>query len=104
METLAYATVITANRPGLWPCHERYSEKQISPKTRHSSHGEVPYEQTIVVPNYPDDILACVGCTIFSRRVLRGVVSLTIRTHIGRPETKEQTFRKFNMKTKPQSN
>ena len=55
METIAYATVITANRPGLWPCHERYSDKQKSPKTRYSSHGEVPYEQTIVVPNYPDN-------------------------------------------------
>ena len=43
------------------------------------------------------------GAPLLSRRILRVVVSLTLRTQIGRPETKEQTFRKFNMKTKPQS-
>ena len=46
----------------------------------------------------------CEGCTTFSRRrVLRGIVSLTLRIQIGRPETKEQTFRNFNMQTKPQA-
>ena len=44
------------------------------------------------------------GAPLLSRRILRVAVSLTLRTQIGRPETKEQTFRKFNMKTKPQSN
>ena len=38
------------------------------------------------------------------RRILRGAVSLTLRTQIWRPESKEQTFRKFYMKTKLQSN
>ena len=41
---------------------------------------------------------------LLSRRILRGVVSLTLRTQRGRSGTKEQTFRKFNMRTKPQSN
>ena len=44
------------------------------------------------------------GAPLLSRRILRVAVSLTLRTQIGRPETKEQTFRKMNMKTKPQSN
>jgi len=44
------------------------------------------------------------GAPLLSRRILRGAVSLTLRTKIWRPETKEQTFRKFNMKTKSQSN
>ena len=108
METISYATVINANRPDLWPCHERYSDKQVTPKARHTSHGEVPYERTIVVPNYIDNYemtyKTCVGCTTFSRRrVLRGIVSLTLRIQIGRPETKEQTFRNFNMQTKTQA-
>jgi hypothetical protein len=55
METIAYATVINANRPGLWPCHEHYSDKQVSLKARHSSHGEVPYEKKTIVPNYTDN-------------------------------------------------
>ena len=47
----------------------------------------------------------CVGCTTLSRRrVLRGIVSLTLRIQIGKPETKEQTFRNFNMQTKTQAN
>ena len=44
------------------------------------------------------------GAQLLSRRILRVAESLTLRNLIGRPETKEQTFRKFNMKTKPQSN
>jgi len=43
------------------------------------------------------------GAPLLSRRILRGAVSLTLWTKIWRPETKEQTFRKFNMKTKSQS-
>ena len=54
METIAYATVGNANRPGLWPCHERYANKQVTPKARHNSYGEVPSEKTKVVANYPD--------------------------------------------------
>ena len=50
METIACATVISANRPGLWQCHERYADKQVTRKARHISHGEVPYEKTKVVP------------------------------------------------------
>ena len=45
METITYATVINANRPGLWQCHERYADKQVTPKPRHCSHGEMPYEK-----------------------------------------------------------
>ena len=55
IETIAYATVINANSPGFWPCHERYGDKQVTRKARHNSHGEVPYEKTNVVPNYPYD-------------------------------------------------
>ena len=44
------------------------------------------------------------GAPLLSRRILRVVVLLTLRTQIGRTETKEQTFRKFKMNTKPQSN
>ena len=48
-----YRQVITANRPGPWPCHERYADKQITPKARHNSNDEVPYEKTKVLANYP---------------------------------------------------
>ena len=54
METIAYATVVNANRPGLCPCHERYADKQVTPTAAHKSQGKVPYEKTKVVPNYPD--------------------------------------------------
>ena len=54
METIAYTTVINANWPDLWPCHERYADKQVTPKARHNSDGEEPYEKTKIVPNYPD--------------------------------------------------
>ena len=26
----------------LWPCHERYADKQVTPKARHNSDGEEP--------------------------------------------------------------
>jgi len=55
MDTIAYTTVVNANRPGLWPCHQRYADKQVTPKVRHNSDGEEPYEKTKVVPNYPDN-------------------------------------------------
>ena len=42
MEIITYATVMNANRPGLWPCHERYADKQVTPKARHNSDGEEP--------------------------------------------------------------
>ena len=107
METIAYATVINANRPGLWPCHEHYSDKQVSLKARHSSHGEVPYEKknnscSKLHRQLRDDMLDLRGMHHFSHRVLRGVVSLALRTQAGRHETKEQIFRKFNMNKKPQ--
>ena len=41
------------------------------------------------------------GAPLLSRRILRVAVSFTLRTQIGRPETKEQIYRKLNMKTKP---
>ena len=50
-----YATVISANRPALWSCHERFADKQVTPKARHNSDGEEPYEKRKVVPNYPDN-------------------------------------------------
>ena len=55
METITCATAINDNRPGFWPCHERYADKQVTPKPRHNSDGEEPYEKTKVVPNYPDN-------------------------------------------------
>ena len=55
METIVYATVINANRPGLWPCHERYADKQATPKPRYNRHGEVPNEKTKVDSNYPEN-------------------------------------------------
>ena len=55
MVTIAYTTVINANRPGLWPCHERYANKQETPKARHNTDGEEPYEKTKVVLNYLDN-------------------------------------------------
>ena len=35
--------------------HERYADKQVTPTAGHKSQGEVPYEKTKVVPNYPDN-------------------------------------------------
>ena len=32
MEIIAYATVMNANGPGRWPCHERNADKQVTPK------------------------------------------------------------------------
>ena len=51
LPSIAYATVINANRPGHWPCHERYANEEVTSKARCNSHGEVPYETTKVVPN-----------------------------------------------------
>ena len=42
MEIIASATVMNANRSGLWPCHEHYADKQVMPKARHNSEGEEP--------------------------------------------------------------
>ena len=55
MEPIAYTTVKNANRPGLSPYHESYADKQVTPKARHNSDGEEPYEKTKVAPNYPDN-------------------------------------------------
>ena len=55
LETVAYATVISANRPALWPCRERYADKQVTPKARHNSEGEEAHDKTNVVPNYPEN-------------------------------------------------
>ena len=40
---------------GLWPCRERYADKQVTPKARHNSEGEEAHDKTKVVPNYPDN-------------------------------------------------
>ena len=53
MDPIAYTTVINANRPGLWPCHEGYADNQVTPKARHNSDGEEPYEKTEVAPKLP---------------------------------------------------
>ena len=45
MLLIACDTVITANRPGPWPRHERYADKQVTQTARHNSHDEVPYEK-----------------------------------------------------------
>ena len=55
METIAYATVINADRPGLWPCHDRYADKQVTPKARHTSLGKSVIRENKVVPNYPEN-------------------------------------------------
>ena len=55
METIAYATVIIANRPAIWPCHNRYPDKLVTPKPRHNSDGEEPFEKKKVIPNYSDN-------------------------------------------------
>ena len=42
MEIIACATVMNANRSGLWPSHERYADKQVTPKASQNSDGEEP--------------------------------------------------------------
>ena len=103
METTAYATVINANRPGLWPCHGRYADKQVMPNARHSSDGEEPYVKQKLFQT-TQTTTKLYTRPLLSRRILRGAVTLTTRSQMGRPETKEQTCRKFNKKTKPHSN
>ena len=44
METIAYATVINANRPGIWPCHERYADKQETPKANNNNRKQYNYD------------------------------------------------------------
>ena len=107
-QSIACDAVTTANRPGPWPCPERNADKQVTPKSRHNCHVEVPYEQTKVLPNYPGNYTiiyqTCMGCTTSLASCSESSLSLTLRNQIGRPETKQQTFGKFSMKTKPQSN
>ena len=83
MQSIACDAVITANRPGPWPCHERYADKQVTPKPRHNSHDEVPYEKTKVLPNYPQTTRLYTrlarGAPLLSRRVLR----VYCRSHFG---------------------
>ena len=109
MQSIVCDTVITANRPGPWPYHERYAEKQVTLKARHDCHDEVPYEKkkkgSSKLPRQLHDyILDLRGVHHFPRVVFSEFLSFTLRNQIGRPETKQQTFGKFNMKTKPQSN
>ena len=81
---------------------------QVTPKARHNSHDEVPYEKNKGSSKQPrqlhDYILDLRGVHHFSHDVFWEFLSLTLRNQIGRPETKQQTFGKFNMKTTPQSN
>ena len=109
MQSIACNTVITANRPGgPWRYHERYADKQVTPKARHNSHDKVPYEKKKVLKNYPGNYTiiyyTCVGCTTSLASCSESVLSFTLRNQIGIPETKQQTFGKFNMKMIPQSN
>ena len=84
MQSIVCDAVITANRPGPWPCHERYADKQITPKARHNSNDEVPYEknqrflQTTQATRRLYTRLAWVA-PLLSRRVLR----IICRSHFG---------------------
>ena len=84
MQSIACDTVITANRPGPWPYHERYADKQVTPKARHNSHDEAPYEkkqrffQTTQATTRLYTRLAW-GAPLLSRRVLR----VFSRSHFG---------------------
>ena len=73
MQSIACDTVITANRPGPWPYHERYADKQVTPKARHNSHDEAPYEKNKGSSKLPrqlhDYILDLRGVHHFSRVV-----------------------------------
>ena len=73
MQSIACNTLITANMPGPWPYHERYADKQVTPKARHNSHDEVPYEQNKGSSKLPrqlhDYILDLRGVHHFSRVV-----------------------------------
>ena len=77
METIAYTTVINANRPGLWPCHERHADKQVMPKARHNSDGEEPYVKTKVFPNYPDNYEIIYQTTTLASHSQRGCDAYT---------------------------
>ena len=92
MQSIACDTVITANRPGPWPRHERYSDKQVTPKARHNSHDEVPYEKNKGSSKLPrqlhDYILDCVGCTTSLASCSESFLSLTRQNQIGRQKTK----------------
>ena len=83
MQSIACDTVITANRPGPWPCHERYADKQVTPKARHSIHDEVRYEKNKGSSKLPrqlhDYILDLRGVHHFSRVVFW----VFCRSHVG---------------------
>ena len=75
--------MINANRPGLWPCNERYAAKQVTPKARHNSHDDVSYEkqkmfQATQATTRLYTKLAW-GAPLLSRRVLR----CFCRSHFG---------------------
>ena len=92
MQSIACDTVITANRPGPWPRHERYADKQVTPKARHNSRDEVPYEKNKGSSKLPrqshDYILDCVGCTTSLASCSESFLSLTRRNQIARQKTK----------------
>ena len=48
MATITYGTVVNANRPGLWLCHDRYADKRVTPTAKHNSQGEVPYDDGVI--------------------------------------------------------
>ena len=75
VQSIACETVITVNRSGPWPFQERHADKQVTPKARHNSHDEVPYEkkrffQTTQATTRLYTRLGW-GAPLLSRRVLR---------------------------------
>jgi len=109
---MVYNTVMNANRTGHSPCRERYAEKLVMLTTAHTSQCELPYEkhkffQTTQKTNESLCMLDLCGNGMHhpSRVVFSELfLSSTLRSKIGKPETKQQTFGNFNMKTKPQRN
>ena len=91
MEPIAYTTVINANRPGLWPCHEGYADKQVTPKAKHNSDGEEPYEKQKLLQTTQTTTKLCTR-PLLSRRILRGAVPLTLRAQMGRRAQKYECY------------
>ena len=106
MEPLVYDTVMNANRTGHLQCHERYAERRIMLKAAHTNQCELPYyeKQTFFKLHRALTrvyMLYLGGMHRHSRVVFW---ELFLSSKIGKPETKQQTFGKFSMKTKPQRN
>ena len=83
METITYATVINANRPGLWQCHERYADKQVTQKlditvmTKYHTKKQRFFQTTQATTRLYTRLAW--GAPLLSRRVLR----VFCRSHFG---------------------